>query len=158
MKKQIIEKLIEIFEEKKSLLVRQAVWAQEEANYHKGKMESRYDTFKEEAQYKAEIYLKKAGELSANIMTLKELYSKISTKNEEVKIASIVQITGEKGNEYFMILPFGGGEVININNHEIQIITPSSPLGKALLKSSLYDEIVLDVSERKISCEVLEIQ
>ncbi|KZS22763.1 hypothetical protein BMY_0590 [Wohlfahrtiimonas chitiniclastica] len=25
--------------------------AQEEANYHKGAMESRYDTFKEEAQY-----------------------------------------------------------------------------------------------------------
>lgn len=58
IKKKIIELLRLELENKTDFLKNAIDDAQKEAASHKGRMESRYDTFKEEAQTKRDIYKK----------------------------------------------------------------------------------------------------
>lgn len=158
MKRKIIEQVIEKLKIKQILLEKEADLAQEEANFHKGKMESRYDTFKEESQYKVDIYRSKAGKINSDISLLKDICRKLSDSDVSIVIASIVTVSGDSGDEVFMILPCGGGEIVNINDIKVQIVSLNSPLGRNLLNSELYDEIKIDTGYKEIKLEIIDVK
>ncbi len=126
IKKQLIEECKKILEREIVETKKAMDDAQEEANFHKGAMESRYDTFKEEAQYKAGAYAKKLvqlGEQLANINMFKiELH-------DSIKVGSIV-FTSDKN--YFLI-GFFTSEPIQLNGKSFNLISPNSPFGQKLL-------------------------
>ncbi|MCP4356204.1 MAG: hypothetical protein GY793_11395 [Proteobacteria bacterium] len=135
-----VEKLIEEIEISRNE-------AQGSANEHVGAMESRYDTFKEEAQYLAAGYTKR-------LMEFKDIYKKLEQilnttsileqSHNKVAIASIVMVSDENEQTYtYLISPVMGGENLLIDNKEISVITPSTPLGIKLMNKQIDDAITI---------------
>ena len=112
-----IEKRIEIAEQGR----RDAV---EESKAHKGAMASRYDTFKEEAQYLAGGFAARIQELIPLLVALKSMRMQIAA-NSKVSGGAIVEVedidAGVK-TKYFL-LPAGGGHVYEVNGEQYSILT-----------------------------------
>lgn len=88
--------------------------AQEEANYHGGTMESRYDTFKEEAQYLAGAQTRLIFEFKAAYNQLEHVLRGnvlFDRPHSKVTLASIVIVDDacEKTSAYFISPALGGG-------------------------------------------------
>ena len=120
--------------------------AQSEANSHVGAMESRYDTFKEEAQYLAQAHTMRVYELESGVQKLESLLTVVRSGgmqgDRRVKLASVVLIEGDDGKETLLfVAPFGGGEAMSIGGRSCRVITPSSPLGQAIMNRLEEDEI-----------------
>ncbi|MBP9803229.1 MAG: hypothetical protein KBD14_02900 [Candidatus Pacebacteria bacterium] len=126
--------------------------AQNEANSHGGAKVSRYDTFKEEAQYLVDGYKKKIIDLEHDLSILKGFLSNFSFKdNSCVRLGNFVKTEDEKGNNrFYLYSPSAGGQKINFGNNIIIVITPSSPFGKVLLGKKVNEEINLGIKQKII--------
>lgn len=69
------------------------------------------------------------------IRTLQSItVSGFSSDANKVAIGSLVEVLNErKVQEFYFILPFGGGIEITENNRMISVITPKTPIAVALL-------------------------
>ncbi|HEM8302785.1 TPA: hypothetical protein U2M43_003103 [Providencia stuartii] len=119
--------------------------AQEEANYHVGAMESRYDTFKEEAQYLTEAQKLRLLELKAKIQDCEQLKQHLELNNiqfNRLKLGAIVQILSPKNDPiWFFLAPAG----LNISHQDpilgtITCITEDAPLVRNAIDLEVGDE------------------
>jgi len=134
--------------------------AQTEANLHIGRMESRYDTFKQEAQYEVEAQELRISKYKDGISQIRALLEDASNMNSspKIQIGSIVKLASESGEEKSYILsPAGGGIVVKEESLSIFTLTPESPLGKQLLGLKIGDECNLHTNESKTHWIVKEI-
>ncbi|MCM8809981.1 MAG: hypothetical protein NC934_07465, partial [Candidatus Omnitrophica bacterium] len=111
--------------------------AQEEANSHKGAMESRYDTFKEEAQYKAGAYAKKLVQLNQQLSQVQLIKPTILNS---AQFGALV----ESENKTYFLIGYFGPEPIRLDEKEIFPISISSPIGKLFINKKPGDEIHLN--------------
>ena len=117
--------------------------AQEEANAHKGAMESRYDTFKEEAQRKKDAHAKQYHQL----MILDSALGNVTLdEHNEVKFGSVVET--EETNYFLFAYIFN--DLIELNNKKFLSINLMSPLGKAMNGKKKGDKIVFNKKESTI--------
>jgi transcription elongation GreA/GreB family factor len=131
-KRRLIKILLNITNKRKVQALNCYKDTQDRANEAEGAMQSRYDTFKEEGQYLAgglKIQYDKLDSAASIIESiLKEVKVKESKKVQLYSIAYLDYDEGEKSK--FFVFPVMGGEKID---EEINIISPSSPIGKALI-------------------------
>ncbi len=120
--------------------------AVEESKAHKGAMESRYDTFKEEAQYLAGGFAARIQELTPLLAALKSMRMQISA-NSMVSGGAIVEIedidAGVK-TKYF-ILPAGGGKTYEVDGEQYSTLTLQAPLARALFGKTEGDEAEITI-------------
>lgn len=143
LKKQLLKKCIELLEKEIMETKKAMDEAQEEANSHKGAMESRYDTFKEEAQYKAGAYGKKLLQLKQQLNQILLIKPNIHTT---AQLGSVVEVDDVK---YFMV-GYLGPEPIKIDNESFLPISISSPAGKSFLNKKAGDIISINNKQIKI--------
>jgi transcription elongation GreA/GreB family factor len=99
--------------------------AQEEANAHKGAMESRYDSFKEEAQRKKDGHAQQYHQL----MKLDSALGNVLIEEyKEVKFGSVVET--EQTNYFLFAYIFD--EPLEVDGKKYLSINMLSPLGKAM--------------------------
>jgi transcription elongation GreA/GreB family factor len=122
--------------------------AQKEANYHIGAMQSRYDTFKEEAQYLAEAQKLRVITLKSKISQSQDLikklqFSKANTTDGFVDLGSIVliQIEDEKDEVCYFFVPDGTGQIVNIENYQVVCVNPEAPIAKFIIGLQVNDEV-----------------
>lgn len=128
--------------------------AQTEANSHGGAMVSRYDTFKEEAQYLVNGYKKKILELRADLVELQSFLLKINiaSNNSNVHVGNVVITENEKKElKHYLYSPVGGGKKFEVNGIVVIIVTPVSPFGKILNNKSIGDELNIGIKQKIIS-------
>ncbi len=120
--------------------------AVEESKAHKGAMASRYDTFKEEAQYLAGGFAARIQELAPLLVALKSMRTRI-TANSKVSGGAIVEVedtdTGVK-TKYFL-LPAGGGHVYEVNGEQYSTLTIQAPLARSLFGKTEGDEAEITI-------------
>ncbi len=120
--------------------------AMEEFKFHKGIMDSRYDTFKEEAEFLTGAYDKRLIELRKTLQTLRLL--KDNPPNiTRCSIYSIIEIeNSDDGSRFkYFLLPVGGGNTYEINGEKIVILSIGTPLAQTLIGSVLGDEIEIRI-------------
>ena len=121
--------------------------AQEEANQHVGRMESRYDTFREEAQYAVAAQEKRILEYEKRIQQVEELLTDPAWLGPggPAVVGSVVILRPEKGDEKrLFIAPAGGGIVIQDESGPVTVLTPDAPLGSKLLGLAVGDSFELN--------------
>jgi len=128
---------------------------QEEANEYKGAMESRYDTFKEEAQYLKGGYEKHL-ETALSELSLLNQISPINLGS--VQFGAIVKTlyrgkNGEIINVNYFIAASISNEPIEVQNEKYICISPPSPLSRALKGKEIGDLFVF----RDKEIEIIEI-
>ncbi len=132
--------------------------AMDESAAHKGAMASRYDTFKEEAQYLAKGYgeqLLKVEDLLKNLHRVKYFPPLIST----VCVFALVEVEDlNKGlNEKYLLLPGGGGDTFEIDDEEIMILSVDAPLATSFLGKSAGDIVAFQLGKISRSLHILSI-
>jgi len=120
--------------------------ALEESKAHKGAMASRYDTFKEEAQYLAGGFAARIQELSSQLAALKSMQMRLAA-NSKVSGGAIVEVedvnTGAK-TKYFL-LPASGGETYEVNGEQYSILTIQAPLARIIFGKAEGDEAEITI-------------
>src|SRR5579871_6802112 len=99
-----------------------------EATHESSRAENKYDTRGLEASYLAAGQARQARETLAAIKLYDAMAPKYFGRGEPVDLGALVQITMDRARSYYFIGPSGGGLEVVLDDEEITVITPSSPL------------------------------
>lgn len=119
-------------------------------------MTSRYDTFREEAEYRTSAFGVQATSRQDAINRLNQLMQINPPTDKQIVSGSIVTISNESGETLvYLPLPEGGGYKFGEN---IQTVNLGSPIGKALMRKKADDEIVLTRNGKTEHWVILEVR
>lgn len=130
--------------------------AQERANEAEGAMKSRYDTFKEEGQYLASGLIAKHEDVKRSLSIIKSILDLSELRESSiVEFCSIVKVELEDGEQReFFVFPILGGEKVEGKT----VVSPSSPIGKAILGKKKGDTFTFVVEKNLTEGEVTDVQ
>jgi hypothetical protein len=129
----------------------------EAATHEESKAENEYDTRGLEASYLAGAQAKRAAEIDEVLSLFRNLPFKIFASSDSVQSTALVQVDLDGKRSTLLLMPKGGGERLNFNGEAIQIVTPNSSLGEALLGLRVGDVAEVEVGDHVRECEVLAI-
>ncbi|NQZ80920.1 MAG: GreA/GreB family elongation factor [Colwellia sp.] len=113
--------------------------------------ETQYDTLAIEAGYLAEGQARRVQEIQQAVTKFKSLDSDKNDIDEPVKLGSLVQLENDKKDQHwFFIAPAAGGYKCKFDGQKYTVITPQSPMGKALIGKYQDDDIELIIGTNKI--------
>ena len=121
-----------------------AMRAYDTATNDENEAENKYDTLGLEASYLAQGQSKRVIECEADLNAFKKLKINEPDANGTIISGSLIYLLEENNNILILFLgPAAGGLTVKFAHTSITIITPSAPLGRALLGRSVDDEIEL---------------
>lgn len=143
-KTQLLEKIIETLEALYQDAFNAAMRAYDTATDNENEAENKYDTLGLEAAYLAQGQSKRVIECEADLNTFKKFIKIESKANKNIQLGSLIFLIDNNDQPLIVFLgPAAGGVKININKEIITIITPSSPLGSALIGRFIDEEFEL---------------
>lgn len=156
-KKALVEKIIEKLEAERLTLAQAARNTYEAATHEESEAEDQYDTRGLEASYLAGAQAKRVAELEQFILMLRFL--DVTNFNEDTPISStaLVELDHDGKIIWAFLLPSGGGMTIDFNGTAIQIVTPKSPLGEALITRKAGDVALVDTGRETREYEIVSV-
>jgi len=113
--------------------------------------ETQYDTLAIEASYLAEGQSKRVQEFQQAIDAYNALELIEFNVGSYIALGALVQLSAdEKANHWFFIGPAAGGFRCQLNQQNITIITPQSPMGIALIGKQQDDDIEIKLGTNKL--------
>ena len=146
-----LEKNLEILKEAERI-------TREAATHEESKPENEYDTRGLEASYLAGAQSKRIAETEELLVLFKHVELKHFTNNDAVTSTALVQVELNGKGSYFFIMSKGGGVNVNFEGKRIQVITPSSPLGEALLGLKAGDTAIVENGDQVLEYDIVSIQ
>ncbi|MGO2507922.1 MAG: GreA/GreB family elongation factor [Vibrio hibernica] len=121
--------------------------------------EHKYDTLSLEASYLAHGQAQRLQQCLRDLHSFKELPVKNWLDSDRVSIGAMVKLLGddEKCEKWFFLSPVAGGLSVQFSSIMVQLITPESPLGKALMRKSVDDEVVINIANHTKCYEIMSI-
>lgn len=116
-----------------------------------GRMQSRYDSSKQESGYLADALQKRLTQINGELTRIGSI--KIDkTSSGIIETGSLVAIIEGEKKRFFMILLGGGGTIVKstILNCAVTIITPVSPIGKTLMNMAKGDLVIFGQREMTV--------
>jgi len=113
--------------------------------------ETQYDTLAIEASYLAEGQSRRVAEFQLAIDAYNALDLIEFNDDSYIALGALVQLSADsKANHWFFIGPAAGGFRCKINQKNITVITPQSPMGMALIGKQQDDDIELMLGSNKL--------
>lgn len=132
--------------------------AYDTATDEENEAENKYDTLGLEASYLAHGQSKRVAQCEADLIVFKKLKTVDFTPNMPVATGAFVKVEDDSGTEQFVFLsPVAGGLKVSFENTEITLVTPSSPLGKALIRCVEGDHIEVQLGDDKVFYQVMAV-
>jgi hypothetical protein len=72
--------------------------------------------------------------------------------------SSLVELELEGFRNFCFVVPHGGGLVLRVAGQPVQVITPQSPLGEALLGRKRGDEVLVEMRGRTRSYRIVGVR
>lgn len=117
--------------------------ARDEATHEDTKQEGKYDTRAIEAGYLAHGQSRRIAEIEASIERFSRVAETVAS-TKKVSGPSLVELEDANGEtRWFFVGPAGGGLSVEVEGTKVRVLTPGSPLGKALVGAEIDDEIVV---------------
>jgi transcription elongation GreA/GreB family factor len=85
-------------------------------------------------------------EIQQLLMMYKFLPVRTYTSEDVVCPGGLVELELNRVHAYYLMVPKGGGLVARVEGSAVQVITPNSPLGEALLGKRVGDEAQVEVA------------
>lgn len=121
--------------------------------------ETQYDTLAIEAGYLAEGQSRRVQELQNAIHNYQSLPLVAFDQNKAISLAALVQLSQDKESKHwFFIGPAAGGFRCQLNNQHITVITPQSPMGKALMNKFEDDDIEVMLGQGALNDYIEKVQ
>ena len=119
--------------------------------------ENEYDTRALEASYLAGAQAKRATEIEQQLLAVRKTQLKKFAKDDAVAASALVEVEHNGKNQWLFLMPGGGGLTLSQDGKSVSVISPNSPLGKALLDAKAGDEAVIEVGARIQEYEILSV-
>jgi len=109
---------------------------------------SKYETFSLESSYLARGQAKRVAELTDALERLQLLPLRQLDSSSPMQLGALLRLSSPDapGRALFLV-PAAGGEEINVEGEEIVMMTPSSPLGRAVLGRHVGDSISVSMGD-----------
>ena len=156
-KRDLIEKLIHKLEDERMKLAQAALNTYEAATHEESEPEDQYDTRGLEASYLAGAQAKRVAEVEETLHTIRTLTFREFKGEDPIAATALVELDHDGKLSYCLLLPQGGGMAVDHDGKHVQVITPKSPLGEALVGRSAGDVAVIDVGRQTIEYEIVKV-
>ena len=146
IKNDIISQVLEELKEKSITVNQQIDQTRKDVIKAPSRMESRYDSSRQELSYLAQGYQKKLLEIEKDIEILKNFETK--ENYQEVSVGSLVKIKRDSEYINYLILPVGGGIVINNPKiGKVIVVTPKAPFATSIIGKKINDSITINLKK-----------
>ena len=113
----------------------------EGSTHEEARAENDKDTRGLEQSYLARGQAQRVAELEAAVGDVTALALRTFTAQSPIAMSALVTVDEDGDAKQFFIAPAGGGTMID----GVQVVTPNSPLGRALLGKRVDDEVELQL-------------
>lgn len=140
IKTKLIKQVIGHLQNELSVLIKAANNARLAAVDEQSIAETQYDTLAIEAGYLAEGQTQRVIALQQAISLFQQLV--IKPHYTKISLGALVQLAGDQDSDrWYFIGPAAAGFQSKMANKNITLVTPGSPLGRALCGNQQYDQI-----------------
>lgn len=139
-KRLLLKELCARLEEEAATTARIALEAAAAVTHEDNKPENDKDMRSTEASYLARGQAERARELERSLALLTSLLVRPFGPGDNIAATALVELQQGKSTLLCFVLPAAGGQRIRFQGKEVQVVTPTSPLGKALIGLSEGDE------------------
>jgi hypothetical protein len=130
----------------------------EAATHEESKPENEYDTRGLEAAYLAGAQAKRAGEIDEVLALFKSMSFKAFQPNDPVQASALIDVKIDGKPNRLLMMPKGGAVRLQFQGETIQIVTPASSLGEALLGQRAGEMVEFEVGDQLRECELIAVQ
>lgn len=139
-KRALLDELRSRLEEERATTTRLALDAAAAVTHEDNKPENDKDMRSTEASYLARGQAERARELERSLAMLASIYPRPFASGDKIAATALVELVHGKTKLVCFVLPVAGGQRIRAEATDVQVVTPTSPLGKALMGLSEGDE------------------
>ena len=158
-KAKLLQQLLTLVQADLSVITASQEDAQAGATHEENKAEGDKDMRSTEESYLARGLAKRVTELRAEVATLSTLHLREFGEGAKISLTALVTVEDEDGSRLrYFVAPVGGGMVLGEPDARVSAITPSSPLGRALLGREIDDEVELRTPQGIRFLSVVEIR
>jgi transcription elongation GreA/GreB family factor len=151
----LLEQMISALEATHKGAVEAALRAYNTATNDENVAENQYDTLALEASYLAHGQAQRVAECEADILAFKKLDIADNVKKKVVTLGCLIQLIDEDdNNKYVFFAPTAGGLKVRFDEKDIIVVTPTSPLGEALVGRELHDDVDVHIGSQIINYEI----
>jgi len=129
----VINAIVAKLGEELEVYLKAAQASREEATHESSKAENKYDTRGLEASYLARGQSRQIADLEAAVSEFQNLRARTFREGETIDVGALVELEQGKERTFYFIGPRAGGTEVELQKHEILVITPQSPLGAQLV-------------------------
>jgi transcription elongation GreA/GreB family factor len=134
LKQALVEALLAKLDEELANMRRAAKDAREAATHEEAKPENDKDTRALEASYLAGAQAARVREIEGAIKAVTGMPLLELEGGKAIQSSAVVTLEDEdEARSTFFVAPFGGGIVLTVGAFSVQVVTPQSPRGQALL-------------------------
>jgi len=119
--------------------------------------ENQYDTRALEASYLAGAQAKRVADVEESLNMYRHLEVRAFDDSTPIGPTAFVELDLDGKNSRVFITPAGGGLIVQFSGGPVQVLTPKSPLGEALVGLKTGDVAVIDKDTRTLEYEVLKV-
>jgi transcription elongation GreA/GreB family factor len=130
----------------------------EAATHEESKPENEYDTRGLEASYLAGAQAKRVAEIEKTLAIYKFIEIKNFAEGDPISSTALVEVDLNGRHSFIFVMSNGGGLILQFDGHPIQVVTPASPLGEALLGLKVGDTATVEVGTQVREYEVLSVE
>lgn len=139
-KQLLIDELRKRLEEERATTTRIALEAAAAVTHEDNKPENDKDMRSTEASYIARGQAERAREVERSLGLLSSMYVREFGSSDKIAATALVELECGKTQLVCFVLPVAGGQRVRCGDVDVQVVTPTSPLGKALMGLSEGDE------------------
>ena len=129
----------------------------EGATHEEARAEGDKDMRATEASYIARGYAERASRLEQALTQLSRLQLRDCAKAGSIQASALLELDHEGHKSIYFLVPAAGGEHLTIGSQQVQTLTPTSPLGRALLGLGVGDEAEVETPQGARSYEITDL-
>ena len=131
--------------------------ARDAATHEDSQAENQYDTRGLEASYLAGAQASRAEALALRIQALEFVTPKAFGKDDPVGLTALVTADDGARTRTYFVAPEGGGLKAEQDGRTILVITPKSPVGRALMERREGDLVEVMLKGKLVEMELVEV-
>lgn len=157
-KRRVLEALIEALLASVHAAASSAEDVRRSATHEEARPENDKDTRALEQTYLARGQAMRAEALLEQVKLLRSMLSE-NLKSKEICAGSLIGLEDEDGSTRCLLLaPHGGGVNVEVDGINVVVVTPSSPLGRALLGKRIDDAVELKGRDGSREFSILDVR
>lgn len=157
-KERILHHIIASLAADLDVLFKAAKTAHAAATHEECVADNKYDTLGLEASYVAQGQANRAQEIKQAVETYRNLELRSFAGDAAIRLTALVTLEAADGSTRTVFLgPAAGGLKVEEDGEEIIVITPGSPLGRALLGKSAGDRVEMPAGSAEKGYEIVEV-